>query len=134
MADLIGMWNMCSIYEGSGKGYSLTKTGSPTFGADNGYPLGINCADVSSGNMFTWVSGAGDIGDPGDDIVITGWGRIDTEVASSWYTLFRSCNEDTDRCIGVDYQYNGGTRRLRWYKEGYGSGASAAQAVIKERV
>lgn len=93
---------------------TLTNTGTSTYGAakiNNG-------ADFGTSNTTKWLNTSTDnYGIDGSSITIAGWININTQISSGFHTLFGQGSTASFTGQYVEYDYNGGTRRLLFYRE-----------------
>ncbi len=98
--------------DSSGNGYTLTNNGSV---AETTGKFGI-CADFGTGNNSKSLTNADNTGVDGGVCSIVAWIKLSTEIASDFYAIVSQQSSGTKVKNAIVYNYNGGTRRLEFWR------------------
>lgn len=88
---------------------NLTNTGTTPFFAarfNNGAYFGAS-------NTTKYLNTTNTLGINGGDCSIGGWVKLQTEIGAGTYSFIHQLNGASQAGYGIQYEYNGGTRRLR---------------------
>lgn len=112
-----GLYHLEDTADSSGNGNNLTDPGLPTFGTallSNGADFGV----AGQTNNYLYKNSC----------IVTGnislgiWVKLNAEIASGDYYFFHHNCVSNNISYSIDYQYNGGTRRLVFHRTRQGAG------------
>jgi len=110
-ADLEAYYKLEDVSDSSGNGRTLTNNGTTTFAAAKF----SNGADLGASNSTKYLSINNNLGiNYGGAQSAIFWVKLSTEIGTGAYQFFDRRNANTSGIQQIQYQYNGGTRRLCW--------------------
>jgi hypothetical protein len=111
-ANKVAYYKLEDVNDSSGNGYTLTNANTVTFVAakfGNGASQG-----TSNTNKYLYTTNT--MGIDGGAFSFVGNIKINTEIPSDLYTLFAQANNTSKVYYSIFYEYNGGTRRLKFVR------------------
>lgn len=99
---------------------TLTNVGTTAFAA----ALINNGGDFGSANSTKYFDKATDFGVDGGNVSMNFWFKMQTEIGSGVYSLYYLDMTPSNTRYRVEYDYNGGTRRITWYRATPGNGGT----------
>jgi hypothetical protein len=120
--SLVAYYPLDSVNDLSGNVYTLTNNGTVDFSGQGKFGL---CANFGTANANKCLRIASDIGVTGN-YTVTCWVKALAEIASGTWAFIHKVDSTTDLYTSINYEYNGGTRRLRFTREGVGGAGAAA--------
>lgn len=115
--SVVAMYQCADVSDESDNGYTLTNNGTTTFSAAK---IG-NGANFGTTNSTKSLSIVNNLGIDGGAITITAWVKLTTEIGADTYGLVSQNGVSTDTNYWFAYEYNGGTRRMGFYRRKVGS-------------
>lgn len=109
-SGLVAGYHLSSETDFSGNNVHLTNAGTTTFAAGK-FGLAANLG-ASNTTKFLYTTSTGGI--DGGNITISLWVKLATEIGSSIYIFADQCNTTSKVINFIGYDYNGGTRRVRF--------------------
>ena len=107
--------------------YTLTNTGTASYSSakiNNGIDFGTT-------NTTKWLNYlSGNLGITGGACTISGWIKLNTEIASGNWDLINQSSTTNRVWQYIEYEYNGGSRRLGFYRDKGGVGAQGPTYTI----
>ena len=93
-------------------GTTLTPTGTVNFGAGK-FSSG---ADFGTNNTTKSLSTSDPLGIDGGPITLSCWVKLNTEIGAGIHTLLDQANNNSKVNYIIDYEFNGGTRRIGFHR------------------
>ena len=113
---LKALYHLEDVTDSSGNGFDLTNVGTTPFN-----PAKFrNGADGGTANSTKILRVTNNLGIDGGAITINAWVRVNTEIASSVWVLFSQNSSTAKVTYDIQYDYNGGTRKLVFIRQGSG--------------
>ena len=119
-ANIRAYYALEDVNDGSGNGYNLTNTGTVTFSAakiNNG-------ANFGSSNTTKRLNISNNLGITTQTATFMLWVKNLAEISTGDWGIISHVNNTTKITWQLDYQYNGGTRRLAFTRGTQGGGAN----------
>ncbi len=107
-----GLYHLSNETDFSGNNYHLTNNNTVAFSSGR---FG-NCADFGTSNTNKSLSVSNPLGINGGNMSASLWIKARTEIGSGAYGLFMQGNNSSQTGYGINYEYNGGTRRLGFFR------------------
>lgn len=110
---MVALYHLSNTNDYSGNGYNLTNVNSVSFSEGK-----FNyCADFGNANTNKYLWYNSNLGISGiGDITVSLWIKLRAEITTaSWQFFSHRSTTTADRYLDLTYEYNSGTRRLRWY-------------------
>lgn len=101
--------------DSSAGGYTLTNNNTVAYAS----AVINNGADFGTANTNKSLSIINDLTITGGSATLAGWFKMRTEIASGQQSFFRQIDGGTHTSYQIFYDYNGGTRRLRFQRTKY---------------
>lgn len=122
-ANLVSYYRLSDVSDSKGSN-TLTNNNSVTF-EQGKYSNGANCSGATKSLQSNATFGIS-----GGAISIPFWVRAVNEISSgSWPLIWKTENTNKTR-IGINYEYNGGTRRLAFFRDRVGIGQTTTYYTI----
>lgn len=121
--NLVAYWKLEDVNDFYAS-YNLTNTGSTPFNAakvNNG-------ADFGTSNSTKWLRVANNLGITGGNISIALWVKLNTEIGSGIYTFLEQNSNTNQNSYAIQYEYNGGTRRIQFQRKNSGSAGTVTDS------
>lgn len=112
--NLVSYWK---LDESSGNASDSVGSNTLTINGDTSYTTGkINNGARITTYIGGGLSNASNLGIDGGNVTIGGWFKMDTDIASGEGNFIAQYSTGTDTGYGISYYYNGGTRRIGFWR------------------
>ncbi len=115
--NIVAYYKLQDTSDSTGNGYTLTNNGSVPFNA----ALIGNGADLGAGNTTKSLNRLDNLGITGGAVTLAGWVKLETEIAANAYRLIEHISATNNVGEYIDYEYNAGTRRLKFDRTRFGT-------------
>lgn len=120
-SNIVALYHLEDVTD-SVASYDLTNNGSATFTSAK-FSNGVN---LGSSNSSKYLSIANNLGWTGGDWTVVTWVKLLAEISSGTWTFIFHENSTSDELITISYEYNGGTRRIKFAVNGFGAGSASS--------
>ena len=124
--EIKALYHLSDVNDASGNGNTLTNNNAVTFSLGK---FG-NAANFGAANTNKYLYVGSNLGITTGSITISCWVKLLAEISSGEWGFVEHGNATNYVLYGISYEYNSGTRRLKFYRRKYGSTTTAAYVTI----
>lgn len=116
-----GVWHLEGVPDSTINSHDFTAVNTPSYATGK---IG-NALDLGASNTNKYLTVSDNLDVDGGILLLGGWFKLKTEIGSGTYTLINQSSNTTRTSNYINYEYNGGTRRLVFNRDRNGAGATS---------